>query len=349
MAMKVCRRLAQRYLFEGYELDADSRSVRGARGEVLALTSGEFALLLALVERAPRVLSRDQLLDLTRGAGDLVGQGDGGLNDLEPRAGILGERGECLQLGGELVDAVRQRAVGGQRAEHLLHPLEEAVADLEAADLGHLGADRAQHVLVDLALDPRKRHALALAEHHGGDRRGDLARVALGVRVGDVVRHSADLALSREKQAALALIERGFSLVADDLTYLRLLRDHEVVGRSSEISRGYMECRGIGIIDIGKLFGVHSVRLEKRVDLVITFVAWAPGMKEERTGLNQDFVMFLDQQIPHMVIPVRPGRDLARLVEVAAMVQAQRLLGHDSAKEFNERLIRRMVGESAES
>jgi len=152
-----------------------------------------------------------------------------------------------------------------------------------------------------------------------------------------------------KSECALALIERGFSLVADDLTYLRLLRDHEVVGRSSEISRGYMECRGIGIIDIGKLFGVHSVRLEKRVDLVITFVAWAPGMKEERTGLNQDFVMFLDQQIPHMVIPVRPGLDLARLVEVAAMVQAQRLLGHDSAKEFNERLIRRMVGESAES
>lgn len=146
-----------------------------------------------------------------------------------------------------------------------------------------------------------------------------------------------------KSECALALIERGFSLVADDLTHLRLLRDHEVVGRCSEISRGYMECRGIGIIDIAKLFGVHSVRVEKRVDLVITFVAWSPGMKEERTGLTQEYMDLLDQKIPHAVIPVRPGRDLARLVEVAAMVQALRLLGHDSAKEFNERLIRQMT------
>ncbi len=148
-----------------------------------------------------------------------------------------------------------------------------------------------------------------------------------------------------KSECALALIERGFSLVADDLTHLRLLRDQEVVGRCSEISRGYMECRGIGIIDIAKLFGVHSVRVEKRVDLVITFVAWAPGMNEERTGLTQEYIELLDQKIPHTVIPVRPGRDMARLVEVAAMVQALRLLGHDSAKEFNERLIRRMTGE----
>lgn len=147
-----------------------------------------------------------------------------------------------------------------------------------------------------------------------------------------------------KSECALALIEKGFSLVADDLTYLRLLRDHEVVGRSSDLSRGYMECRGIGIIDVAKLFGVHSVRVEKRVDLVITFVVWNPGMSEERTGLDQEQMEILKQRIPHTVIPVRPGRDMARLVEVAAMVQALRLLGHDAAKEFNERLIRQMTG-----
>ncbi|MFP4351609.1 MAG: HPr(Ser) kinase/phosphatase [Puniceicoccaceae bacterium] len=148
-----------------------------------------------------------------------------------------------------------------------------------------------------------------------------------------------------KSECALALIERGFSLVADDLTHLRLLRDHELVGTGSELSRGYMECRGIGIIDVAKLFGVHSVRVEKRVDLVITFVSWTPDMNEERTGLDQEHIEILGQKVPHSIIPVRPGRDLARLVEVASMVQALRLLGHDAAKEFNERLIRQMTGQ----
>jgi len=150
-----------------------------------------------------------------------------------------------------------------------------------------------------------------------------------------------------KSECALALIERGFSLVADDLTHLRLLRDHEIVGRSSELSRGYMECRGIGIIDVAKLFGVHSVRVEKRVDLIISFVSWTPDIEEDRTGLDQEFMEILGQKIPHSIIPVRPGRDIARLAEVAAMVQALRLLGHDAAKEFNERLIRQMSGKTS--
>jgi len=146
-----------------------------------------------------------------------------------------------------------------------------------------------------------------------------------------------------KSECALALIEKGFSLVADDIVYMRLLRDHEIVGRSSDLSRGYMECRGIGIIDVAKLFGVRSVRVEKRIDLVISFILWKPEMNEDRTGLKQETMDILGQAIPHMRIPVRPGRDMARLVEVAAMVQALRLLGHDSAKEFNERLIRHMT------
>ncbi len=148
-----------------------------------------------------------------------------------------------------------------------------------------------------------------------------------------------------KSECALALIERGFSLVADDLTHLRLLRDHELVGTGAELSRGYMECRGIGIIDVAKLFGVHSVRVEKRIDLVITFVVWTSDLNEERTGLDQEHLEILGQKIPHSIIPVRPGRDMARLVEVASMVQALRLLGHDAAKEFNERLIRQMTGQ----
>lgn len=146
-----------------------------------------------------------------------------------------------------------------------------------------------------------------------------------------------------KSECALALIERGHSLVADDLTYCRRIGDREVAGTSSELNRGYMECRGLGIINIAELFGIRSIRLEKRIDLVVTFVEWQPGMVEDRTGLEQSYFEILGLQIPCVEIPVRPGRDLARLVEVASLVQALKKMGHDSAKEFNDRLIAHMA------
>jgi HPr kinase/phosphorylase len=145
-----------------------------------------------------------------------------------------------------------------------------------------------------------------------------------------------------KSECALALIERGHSLVADDLTYIKRVSERELIGSSSELSRGYMECRGLGIINIAELFGVRSVRLEKRVDLVINFMNWSHGMHEERTGLEGQNLEILGLKVPLMEIPVRPGRDMARLVEVAAMVQAQMKIGHDSAAEFNNRLIAHM-------
>jgi Serine kinase of the HPr protein, regulates carbohydrate metabolism len=146
-----------------------------------------------------------------------------------------------------------------------------------------------------------------------------------------------------KSECALALIERGHSLVADDLTYVKRLSDRELMGTSSELSRGYMECRGLGIINIADLFGVRSVRLEKRIDLIIHFINWSSGMHEERTGLEENFMEVLGMKVPLMEIPVRPGRDMARLVEVAAMVRALKQMGHDSAAEFNERLIAHMA------
>jgi HPr kinase/phosphorylase len=108
-----------------------------------------------------------------------------------------------------------------------------------------------------------------------------------------------------------------------------------------------MECRGIGIINVASIFGVRSVRREKRVDLVVTFVLWQPGMDEERSGLEVETYEILGRKVPHMTIPVRPGRDMARLVEVAASVQALRAMGHDSAKEFSDRLIQFMAKDKA--
>lgn len=149
-----------------------------------------------------------------------------------------------------------------------------------------------------------------------------------------------------KSECALALIERGHSLVADDLTYVKRLSDYELVGNSSEISRGYMECRGLGIINIAELFGIRSVRLKKRIDLVVHFVTWTPDIYEDRTGLDEKFLEILGIKVPLVEILVRPGRDMAQLVEVAAMMQAFKQMGHNSASEFNERLIAHISAEA---
>lgn len=162
--------------------------------------------------------------------------------------------------------------------------------------------------------------------------------------IGTLLRGSSGMGKS---ECALALIERGHSLVADDLTYIRLLADNELLGTSSDLNRGYMECRGIGIINIAELFGIRSVRLEKRIDIVVNFIEWHEGMDEERTGLEQSYFNILNVDVPLVEIPVRPGRDLARLTEVAALVQALKKMGHNSAREFNERLISYMTDTEA--
>jgi HPr kinase/phosphorylase len=142
-----------------------------------------------------------------------------------------------------------------------------------------------------------------------------------------------------KSECALALIERGHSLVADDLTLIKLLDERELMASSRPLNRGYMECRGIGIVNIGEMFGVKSVRLEKRIDLVISLREWTPDAIEERTGLEENFYEILGMRVPHIEIYVRPGRDIARLVEVAALTQALKRMGHDPARDFNERLI----------
>jgi HPr kinase/phosphorylase len=142
-----------------------------------------------------------------------------------------------------------------------------------------------------------------------------------------------------KSECALALIERGHSLVSDDLTVIRLLDERELMASSRPLNRGYMECRGIGIINVGEMFGIKCVRLEKRIDMVVSLKEWTPDVIEERTGLEENFYEILGMRVPHIELYVRPGRDIARLVEVAAMTQALKKMGHDPAKDFNDRLI----------
>ena len=146
-----------------------------------------------------------------------------------------------------------------------------------------------------------------------------------------------------KSECALALIERGYALVADDFVQIMLMNERELVAKAKGLNRGYMECRGLGIINIEYLFGVRALRLEKRIDLVVTFTDWQPGCDEERTGMEERYYDILGVRLPHVELPVRPGRDMARLVEVASMITALRQLGHNPAEEFNERLIEEMA------
>src|ERR1700722_12626495 len=149
-----------------------------------------------------------------------------------------------------------------------------------------------------------------------------------------------------KSECALALIERGHSLVADDLTIIKLLDERELMASSRALNRGYMECRGIGIINIAEMFGVKSIRLEKRIDMVVSLHEWTPDVVEERTGLEENHYEILGMKMPHIELYVRPGRDMARLVEVACLTQALKRMGHDPAKDFNDRLIAFMSEDS---
>jgi HPr kinase/phosphorylase len=145
-----------------------------------------------------------------------------------------------------------------------------------------------------------------------------------------------------KSESVLALVERGYSLVSDDITLVTLVDGRKVIGTSKELTRNLMELRGIGIVDVASMFGVKSIRNEKRVDLVVTLVAWDPSMNIDRLGMEQEFTKILGIEIPHMKIPVRPGRDLARLIEVAAFHTKLRMSGLNPAKDLNDRLVSRM-------
>jgi HPr kinase/phosphorylase len=145
-----------------------------------------------------------------------------------------------------------------------------------------------------------------------------------------------------KSESVLALIERGYSLVADDITKVTLLDGHDVIGTSGETTRDHMEVRGIGIVNIAAMFGIKSIRKDKKVDLVVSLKQWEDVKDVDRVGMDDEYVKVLGIEIPHIVIPVRPGRDLARLIEVAAFQTKLKMSGYNPAKEFNDRLIASM-------
>lgn len=157
--------------------------------------------------------------------------------------------------------------------------------------------------------------------------------------IGTLIRGDSGIGKS---ECVLSLIERGYSLVSDDITKIRAIEGRELVGTSPELTRFHMEARGLGVIDISAMFGVGSVRSEKRVDFVVTLKEWEEIEHIDRIGLDGETYKILGMKIPHVTIPVRKGRDLSRLVEVAALDQKLKSMGKNSAEEFNQRLLLKM-------
>jgi HPr kinase/phosphorylase len=158
--------------------------------------------------------------------------------------------------------------------------------------------------------------------------------------IGVIIRGESGIGKS---ESVLALIERGYSLVSDDVTRVTLIDGHEIMGTCAEVTRNHMEVRGIGIINVADMFGVRSIRTQKSVDLVITLKPWDDVPDVERLGMDQQFVKILGVNVPHMIIPVRPGRDLARLIEVAAFQVKLKSSGRNPAKELNDRVLAQMA------
>src|SRR4029453_10655918 len=155
--------------------------------------------------------------------------------------------------------------------------------------------------------------------------------------VGALVRGSSGIGKS---ECVLGLIERGHSLISDDITRFRGIEGRELLGPSPELTRHHMEVRGLGVINVLSIFGIGAVRLEKRLDLIVTLKDWQELEEVDRIGLDQEYYEILDILIPHITIPVRMGRDLAQLVEVAALDQKLKSHGQNSALEFNQGLLK---------
>jgi len=145
-----------------------------------------------------------------------------------------------------------------------------------------------------------------------------------------------------KSESVLALMERGYSLVADDVVRGVLVDGRDVLCTSSELTRDHMEVRGIGIINVAQMFGVKAIRKEKKLDLIVTLKPWDDVSDVERVGMEQEFVKVLGVDIPHVTLPVRPGRDIARLIEVAAFQMKLRKSGYNAAEDLNNRLLAQM-------
>ena len=145
-----------------------------------------------------------------------------------------------------------------------------------------------------------------------------------------------------KSETAIELLKRGHRLIADDAVEIKKVSATTLVGRAPEIIRHYVELRGVGIVDVRRLFGMGAVKESEKIDLVINLEHWVQGKMYDRLGLDEEKIDILGNQIPAITIPVKPGRNLAIILEIAAMNNRQKKMGFNTAEEFNKRLMEQM-------
>ena len=143
-----------------------------------------------------------------------------------------------------------------------------------------------------------------------------------------------------KSEAAVELLKRGHRLIADDAVEIKKVSTNSLVGTAPELIRNYVELRGIGIINVAKLFGVGAVRSENEINLVVKIVPWNTLEVYDRLGLEEQYMEILGVNIPMNTIPITPGRNLAMILEVAAMNNRQKKMGYNAAQEFTEQMDR---------
>ncbi len=145
-------------------------------------------------------------------------------------------------------------------------------------------------------------------------------------------------AASEKATAALELIKRGHRLVTDDVVEIHKVSDDTLVGRSPEITKHFIELRGIGIVDVKTLFGVECVKETQAIDMVIKLEDWDKDKEYDRLGLTEEYTEFLGNKVVCHSLPIRPGRNLAIIVETAAVNNRQKKMGYNAAQELYRRV-----------
>ncbi len=148
-----------------------------------------------------------------------------------------------------------------------------------------------------------------------------------------------------KSETAIELVKRGHRLIADDAVEIKKVSAKTLVGSAPEIIRHYVELRGIGIVDVRRLFGMGSVKLTEKIDLVVALEPWASDKSYDRFGLESEFETIMGIEVPKLTIPVHPGRNLAIILEIAAMNNRQKKMGYNTPEEFNKKLMA-MYGEA---
>ena len=146
-----------------------------------------------------------------------------------------------------------------------------------------------------------------------------------------------------KSETAIELVKRGHRLIADDAVEIKKVSAKALVGSAPALIRHYVELRGIGIVDVKRIFGMGAVKDTEKIDMIIKLEPWVQGKMYDRFGLDAEYTDIMGIKIPTTVIPVRPGRNLAVILEIAAMNNRQKKMGYDTAKEFNDRLMNMML------